>query len=166
MWLSRIWVNKQRLLLSAEADNTYRDVNNFSYRRIELNIFFITYVYVNYRINTNMLECCIFHYLYQLSKSYFSCVSLVESVSREIHETKLSPLHQREILAMMRHWSNLEWNVSLTGSRNIQLVWSFHVWVAWSKHAGMLLMIFACIWQFIIVISNIAQLLIMQCFLI
>ena len=34
--------------------------------------------------------------LYQSSKLSFSCVLLVESVSREIDEIKLSPSHQRE----------------------------------------------------------------------
>ena len=37
-----------------------------------------------------------YNILYQSSKSSFSCVSLVESVSREIEEIKLSPSHQRE----------------------------------------------------------------------
>ena len=34
--------------------------------------------------------------IYQSSKFSFSCVSLVESLSREIDEIKLSPSHQRE----------------------------------------------------------------------
>ena len=34
--------------------------------------------------------------IYQSSKFSFSCVSLVQSVSREIDEIKLSPSHQRE----------------------------------------------------------------------
>ena len=34
--------------------------------------------------------------IYQSSKLSFSCVSLVESVSPEIDEIKLSPSHQRE----------------------------------------------------------------------
>ena len=37
-----------------------------------------------------------YNIIYQLSKLSFSCVLLVESVSREIDEIKLSPSHQRE----------------------------------------------------------------------
>ena len=41
----------------------------------------------------NMLSVII---IYQSSKFSFSCVSLMESLSREIDEIKLSPSHQRE----------------------------------------------------------------------
>ena len=44
--------------------------------------------------------------IYQLSKLSFSCVSLVESLSREIDEIKLSPSHQRERETM--HYSPVD----------------------------------------------------------
>ena len=45
-----------------------------------------------YRCSSSLVKCVI---IYQSSKFSFSFVSLVESVSREIDEIRLSPSHQR-----------------------------------------------------------------------
>ena len=54
----------------------------------------------------NNIEYIIRIIIYQLSKFSFSCVSLVESLSREIDEIKLSPSHQRERETM--HYSPVD----------------------------------------------------------
>ena len=58
--------------------------------------------YSRYATNLNMKAvrfiyspCTIRFIIYQSSKFSFLCVSLVESVSREIDEIRLSPSHQR-----------------------------------------------------------------------
>ena len=58
--------------------------------------------------------------IYQSSKFSFSCVSLVESVSREIDEIRLSPSHQRARETM--HYSpvnNKKITCAITGTRDL-----------------------------------------------
>ena len=58
--------------------------------------------------------------IYQSSKFSFSCVSLVESVSREIDEIRLSPSHQRAREIM--HYSpvnNKKITCAITGTRDL-----------------------------------------------
>ena len=58
--------------------------------------------------------------IYQSSKFSFSCVLLVESVSREIDEIRLSPLHQRARETM--HYSpvnNKKIMCTITGTRDL-----------------------------------------------
>ena len=58
--------------------------------------------------------------MYQSSKFSFSCVSLVESVSREIDEIRLSPSHQHARETM--HYSpvnNKKITCAITGTRDL-----------------------------------------------
>ena len=55
---------------------------------------FCVYCYIMQKVTLKMVISC--YIIYQSSKLSFPCVLLVESVSREIDEIKLSPSHQRE----------------------------------------------------------------------